>query len=123
MTLKKAIARFDTLYPNDIPYEQKVEWLSELDGIVYNEILAVHEGAPPTAFTGYILETPGDTQLLVGFPYDKLYPEHLAAVLQLVRGNTEQYNNAVALAASTFDAFAAAYNRTHTPLQNADIHF
>lgn len=123
MTLKKAIARFDTLYPNEIPYEQKLEWISELDGIVFEEIISLHEGAPPTAFTGYILATPGSTQLLVDFPYDKLYIEYLHAVTELVRGNVERYNNAVALAATSFDAFAAEYNRTHTPLQSASVHF
>ena len=123
MTLKKAIARFDTLYPNEIPYEQKLEWISELDGIVYEEIISLHENSMPTAFTGYILETPGETTLLVPFPYDKLYIEYLAAVTELVRGNIQHYNNAFAVAATSFDAFAAEYNRTHTPLQGASIHF
>lgn len=123
MTLKKAIARFDTLYPNDIAYEQKVEWISEIDGIVYEEIIATHENSMPTAFTGYILETPGDTELLVPFPYDKLYVEYLAAVTELVRGNVQRYNNAVAVASVSFDTFAAEYNRTHTPLQGASVHF
>lgn len=123
MTLKKAMARFDTLYPNELPYEMKLVWISELDGLVYEEIISRHEGGLPTPFTGYIPATPGTTDLLVPFPYDKLYLEHMAAVLELVRGNTERYNNASALAASTFDAFAAEYNRTHTPLQTDAIHF
>ena len=123
MTIKQAIARFDTLYPNEIKYEQKLAWLSELDGIVYEEIIAQHENAMPTAFTGYILATPGNTQLLVPFPYEKLYIEHLNAMLELVRGNVERYNNASALSAASFDAFAAEYNRTHTPLQYASVRF
>lgn len=123
MTIRQAIARFDTLYPNEITYEQKLAWLSELDGVVYEEIISQHEGALPTAFTGYILASPGATQLLVPFPYEKIYIEHLCAMLELVRGNVERYNNAAALSAATFDAFAAEYNRTHTPLQNASVRF
>lgn len=123
MTIRKAIARFDTLYPNEIPYDRKIEWLSELDGRVYEEIIALHENPFPTAFTGYILATPGETQLLVPFPYDKLYTEYMHAVLELVRGNASQYNNCIQLAASTFDAYADEYNRTHTPLQKARITF
>ncbi len=123
MTLKKAIARFDTLYPNDIAYEQKVEWISELDGMVYEEIISLHENSMPTAFTGYILETPGDTDLLVPFPYDKMYVEYLSAKTELVRGNVQRYNNAFGVFAASFDTFAAEYNRTHTPLQGANIHF
>ena len=121
MTIKKAIARFDALYPNEIPYERKLEWLSELDGVVYDEIIALHEDAPPTAFTGYILATPGSTHLMVPFPYDKIYIEHLNAMLELIRGNAERYNNAAGLTAVTFDSFAAYYNRMHTPLQAAKI--
>ncbi|MBE6812166.1 MAG: hypothetical protein E7523_04715 [Ruminococcaceae bacterium] len=123
MTIRQAIARFDTLYPNEIPYEQKLAWLSELDGIVYEEILSFYKEAPPTAFTGYILATPGDSQLLVPFPYDKIYIEYLSSKTELVRGNAERYNNAATLYANTFDAFAADYNRTHTPLQNVQVHF
>lgn len=123
MTIRQAIARFDTLYPNEITYEQKLAWLSELDGMVYEEILSFYKEAPPTAFTGYILATPGDTQLLVPFPYEKIYIEYLSAMSELVRGNAERYNNAAALYANTFDAFAADYNRTHTPLCNARVRF
>lgn len=123
MTLKKAIARFDTLYPNDIDYEQKIAWISELDGIVYEEIIALHENPGPTAFTGYILETPGNTVLLVPFPYDKIYIEYLLTKTELARGNIQHYNNAYAVAAMSFDAYAAEYNRTHTPLQTAGIYF
>lgn len=123
MTLKNAIARFDTLYPNEIPYDRKIEWLSELDGRVYEEIVALHEGAPPTAFTGYILATPGNTKLMVPFPFDKIYPEYLHAMLELVRGNATQYNNCMQLAVATFDAYAAEYNREHMPLQKASITF
>ncbi len=123
MTIKKAIARFDTLYPNELAYETKLNWISELDGIVYEEIISRHEGGLPTPFTGYIYETPGTVQLLIPFPYDKLYLEHMGAMLELVRGNAERYNNTSALAASTLDAFAAEYTRTHTPLQTDAIHF
>lgn len=123
MTIKQAIARFDTLYPNEITYEQKLAWLSELDGMVYEEILSLYKQAPPTAFTGYILATPGNTQLLVPFPYEKIYIEYLSAMAELVRGNAERYNNAAALYANTFDSFAAECNRTYTPLCNTQVHF
>ncbi|MBQ6864142.1 MAG: hypothetical protein IJO14_07890 [Clostridia bacterium] len=123
MTIRMAISRFDTLYPNEIPYERKIEWLSELDGRVHEEIIALHEGAPPTAFTGYIMATPGNTELLVPFPFDKLYIEYMHAMLELVRSNAAQYNNCMQLAALTFDSFAAEYNREHMPLQKAVITF
>lgn len=123
MTIKQAVARFDTLYPNEIGYEQKLAWLSELDGMVYEEVLSLYKEAPPTAFTGYILATPDDTPLLVPFPYDKIYIEYLSAMMELVRGNAERYNNATMLYASTFDAFAAECNRTYTPWNRNQVHF
>lgn len=121
MTIAQAIARFDTLYPNEIAYEQKLAWLSELDGIVYEEILSLYDDVLPTPFTGYILATPGETQLLVPFPYEKIYIEYLLTMTELVRGNVERYNNALTLYASTYDAFAADYNRTHLPLRNEKV--
>ncbi len=123
MTIRQAIGRFDTVLPNELDYAQKLTWLSELDGIVYEDILSFYKEAPPTAFTGYILATPGDTPLLVPFPYDKIYIEYLTAMAELVRGNTERYNNAAMLYANTFDAFAADCSRTCTPLHSTQVHF
>ncbi len=39
MTIREAIDRLDRLTPNQYDNEEKVRWLSELDGVAHREIL------------------------------------------------------------------------------------
>lgn len=48
MKLIEAINRADELRPNDFTREQKIAWLSALDGIIKNEITDTHEDPPAT---------------------------------------------------------------------------
>ena len=41
------IERVDNMEPNDYSPEQKLHWLSTLDGKLYREIIRTHEGANP----------------------------------------------------------------------------
>ena len=43
MTIIEAINRIDDAKPNQYTQSDKVRWLSALDGIVHDEILAAHE--------------------------------------------------------------------------------
>lgn len=101
MTIREAIEMVDRLKPNQYPLAQKIEWLSMLDGMIYDEIIGTHEwyflpsvkhgrvgpldapGDPapchprghhphrPTQFYGYKAGCDPDTQLLVPYPYDR----------------------------------------------------
>ena len=42
MTIREAIDRVDLLKPNKQPGEFKVKWLSELDGLIWKEIMLKH---------------------------------------------------------------------------------
>ena len=43
MTLKECIDRVDAVKPNQYGIEQKVAWLSYLDGIIKNDIIDPHD--------------------------------------------------------------------------------
>lgn len=45
MTIQEAINRVDALRPNAQKREWKIRWLSELDGLIYHEIILTHERA------------------------------------------------------------------------------
>ena len=116
MNLKTAIARFDTLYPNSVPYEEKVAWVAELDGLVLAELVCAQGGtAPEGTELPYTLATPGSTVLLLPFPYDTLYVEYLSMKTELLCGDITRYNNASTLVARTYEAFCHYYTRTHLP--------
>lgn len=55
MTIMEAINRVDSLKPNSYSQNEKVAWLSKLDGIIKEKVIDTHEGADEqTAIAEYI---------------------------------------------------------------------
>ena len=122
MTIKEAIDNVDALKTNMIPYADKVRWLSELDGRVYQEILLLHErntNEPelPMLFTGYDENTPADTVLLIEDTYANIYFYQLSAQIELALAELQKYNNSVALLSNALRNYSACYTRSHMPVQ------
>ena len=115
MTLMEAITRIDELKYNTYSREEKIRWLSKLDGMVKHQIMDTHEQSDAVPFTGYDGETPGDTVLLVPEPYDELYLWWLAAQIDYYNGEFDRYNNSVALFNTGFDVYGALHHRKHMP--------
>lgn len=124
MKLIEAINRADELRPNDFTREQKIAWLSALDGIIKNEITDTHEDPPANAvsFKGYGADTPLSTQLLADAPYDELYITYLTMKIDYGNAEYAKYNNSTALYNTQLAVFSSWYNRTHMP-RNSDIKF
>jgi len=78
MTIKHAIMRFDLLHPNQLSYDQKLSFLSELDEMVYKEMIPIYKVGLEVAFKPYTTETNPSTELLVPFPFDDVYIKYLA---------------------------------------------
>lgn len=124
MTIEEAIKRIDTLKPNRYKDKEKVMWLSELDGQIYNEILMAHEGDlrpfEPYVYTEYEEgETPAWklVELLVPFPYSELYQYWLAVQIDLANNEINKYAQDRELFNSAYATFSDYYTRTHMPLQ------
>ena len=120
MTLREAVDRFDRLYPNALPSDEKRKIISDFDGRLYSGVLVHYEGAP-TVFSGYTEHTDPDTVLLAGFPYDDIYIRLLCAENEAVNGDTERYNNAAALFNSLYAQYADHINRTRRRKPGARI--
>ena len=113
MTIAHAIARFDTLYPNEFPYAEKLRWLSVLDGQIFQEILSAYPDNAGQTFEGYGIGTDKKTELLVPFPYDDVYIKYLAAQCDKIHSDVGRYVNSAAVFNAAYSEFAAFYNRTH----------
>lgn len=120
MKIKEAIARFDTLYPNAFSHSEKLNWLSELDGRIYSEIISLYENAP-AYFSGYTSSTNESTELLVPFPNDDIYIKFMCLKTDLINSDIKRFNNSGLLFNSAFNSFANEYNRTHTYKQKNRI--
>lgn len=116
MTIIEAINKVDAIKINTYTHEEKVGWLSTLDGIIYNEIICTHEGADSVEFTGYDADTPLGTALLASAPYDEVYIRYLEAQIDEANGEIGKYQNSMALFNTAYSNFERHYNRTHMPI-------
>ena len=115
MTILDAISRIDTLKPNAYSQEQKVRWLSTLDGVVKSEIIDTHEGGEGIPYTPYN-EDNLTAKLLIPAPYDDVYLRWLEAQIDYANGEYGKYQNSMTMYNTAYSSFERYYNRTHMPL-------
>ena len=117
MTIREAIETADSLRPNAYSTEQKVQWLSVLDGQIQKEILSTHEGWAG-ATGAYTPQTDPDQQLLLPQPYAaEIYRFWLESRIDLANGELSRYNSSITLFNNAYLTFQDWYNRTHRPLR------
>ncbi len=119
MTINEAITKIDNVKPNAYSTDDKIEWLSQLDGLVYQELIKTHNDFEETTenkFTGYTSED-GDEEMLIPFPYENVYIEWLTAQIDLTNADIGRYNNSVMSFYNDYNQFANWYTRNHMPTQ------
>ena len=110
------IERVDLLEPNDYSPEQKLHWLSSLDGKIFHEVIRTHEGAETGEAPVY---QSGDEELLVGPPYgEDLYYYYLQAMIAAENSETQRYNKRMTMFNSAYTGWTDHYARTHRALQS-----
>ena len=148
MTINEAISTVDRLRPNRFSREDKVMWLSELDALVWHDLIATHEQIKPCTqmpcrdqcegwvpdpcdppkpvpkpYPEYDESTPGDTVLLVKFPHDSIYLRWLESQIDLHNMEITKYNNSRSLFNNAYLTYTDWYNRTHMPKQVSGFRF
>ena len=122
MTIQNAISLADELWPNNYSAALKLGWLSELDGLIFTEIVSRFEGAPDS-FEGYA-SADRSAELLVPYPYaQEIYTCFLRARIDRENGETAAYNASAAHFNAAWQAFADWYTRTHTPKSSGALRF
>ena len=120
MTLKQAIEKFDRVCKNNIQRDIKIEWISNLDASIFEEIVLTHENPSKKEFTPYDDSTPEDTVLLVKDPYSEIYHCYLAMKKDLYYSDIARYNNDLALYTAAYMNFENHYNSKHKPLRSVE---
>lgn len=123
MTIIEAINRIDVLKPNTYTQVEKVMWLSNLDGIIKNNVIDTHEGGEAVVFDGYNESTPLTTEMLVKAPHDDIYLKWLESWIDYTNGEYAKYNNSANAYNDAYTAFERHYNRTHMPKANKIKYF
>lgn len=117
MKIHEAIAEVDHLKPNMFDEKVKITWLSRLDTRIYQEIICTHrynEGEEEITFDGYT-ENDGETELLVGQPYDEMYVRWLEAQIDYNNMEFDGFNASNSVFESIYGNFRNAYNQSHMP--------
>ena len=123
MTIMGAINHIDAVKPNGYTQDDKIRWLSILDGTVKTEIIDTHEGGESVTFRPYGESTSLVTELLIPYPYDDVYIKWLEAQIDYASGEYDKYNNSITMYNAAYAAFEKYYHRTHRPHTKKFTHF
>ncbi len=117
MTIKECIDSVDNVKPNQYGIEEKVKWLSFLDGIIINDVIKTHEGYRNEyeEFEGYSPDELG-TKLVIESPYDNVYLAYLKMKIDEENGETARYNSSATMYNAYLMAYKKHYNKTHMPI-------
>ncbi len=121
MTIGDVINRVDELAPNQYSEEQKIRWLTGLDGKIFAEIILTHQDPVRESFSAY-----EDTscELLVPFPYaEDLYSWYLQAMIAAQNAESAKFEQLRVLYNDALKQFQDWYNRTHRPIGGARFWF
>ena len=114
MKIIESINRADDMCPNAFTQDDKIGWLSELDGKIKAEIIDTHEGSEDYEFSEYTTDDL-EKDLIVSFPYDVLYVKYLEAQIHYANGDIGKYSNSMAMFNEKMDEFTRYYNRHNMP--------
>ncbi|MBS6474534.1 MAG: hypothetical protein KH354_00885 [Clostridiales bacterium] len=110
MTVKEALEAADRLRANQFRQEEKISWLSRLDGRIYRELIVPRSEEKKEAFEPYTAAEL-DRELLAPYPYDELYLHYLISQMDYYNAEISRYNNSSAMFNTAYQAYENAYNR------------
>ena len=109
MTAGEILSAVDALRPNQYSAAQKLAWLRQLDGKLFDELLWVYETETFSLPESYTAET----VLRAPFPYDwELYTSWLFAQIDLHNAEIVKYNQSMTLFAAAWRQLGDYWNRT-----------
>ncbi len=113
-TVLQILQAVDHYWNNSFSLEEKLHWLSTLDGQIYREILMAHDPWS-SSFKAYGGQEAQERTLLVPEPFAQaLYLPWMESRMAWLRGETERFNNAVRMFQGAYTDFARWYHRNHS---------
>ena len=114
MTVIEAINQVDALKVNTYSQDNKIEWLSRVDGMIKRLIIDTHEDGEDFDFKEYTTDDL-NKELIAPHPYDELYLRWLEAQIDYTNAEYGKYNNSITTFNTAFENFSNYYNRQHMP--------
>ncbi len=119
MTGREIIRKVQDTEGSSYGNERLLDWLNELEGQIWEQIVLTHADAPAEPFTGH--ESP-EEEMLVPWPWaGELYENYLKAKIAYENAETERYNQCAAMYGSVLQEYRNWYNRKHRPLGHGSL--
>ena len=115
MTPNKVIERLNSVSPDAYSEESKLQWISELDGMIRRIVFQEDECEP------YKFPEDMDTELLVKPPFDGIYEAYIMSKVDFCNREWGKYNNTAAIFHALFDEFKKVYIRENMPKSSREI--
>lgn len=121
MTVQQAIERANEMRcGNSASDEMKIRWLSELDGMIYNDVIKRHKGNESRTMPEYTSDNT-NAELIVEAPYDMLYVYYLMMQIDLAASEINKYNASAQLYNSALVNYKNYYRRNHLTVDSVPI--
>lgn len=114
MTLNEAITRVQRLKPSQYDLKTLVQWISDLEGVMYAEIVSWHENTDDVAHGPYS-ETDMDAVLMAPDPYSEVYTKWLEAQIDYYNAEYSRYNNSMMMYNVALSNYSSWYCRSNVP--------
>jgi len=111
MTPNKIIEQIDNMAPNTFREEDKLQWISELDGMVQRTVWQL----PHEETISYAYPQDMDRELLIPSPFDNVYALYVKAMIDYHNGEFEKYNASAQMFHTRFEDYKKAYIRENMP--------
>ena len=117
MTIQEALDLADQMKPNMMTRPVKIRYLSEIEGMIHEEILMRHAHTEEQE-TRPVYDTESDpgTELLAPSPYDMVYVYWMMSRIDQLNQEMDKYNNDRALFENAYQMAADWINRTKMPI-------
>ena len=120
MKVMDIIDRVDLMEPNQYSPEQKLHWLSTLDGKLFEELY--RQRCPEKE--GLLPYETGQEQMLIPQPYgEDIYYNYLQAMIAAENSETQRYNRRMTMFNSLMREYTNWVNRTNPPLSRPGTSF
>lgn len=118
MTLQEALDQVDELKPNMMSRKLKIKYLSEIEQLIYDEIVMTHEhtdeleGKPV-----YNEQTDDGTVLIIPDPYSMVYVYWLMSKIDIQNQEDARYNIDRVHFENAYKTMSDWWTREHMPVQ------
>lgn len=117
MTIQEAIERVDRIKANKYNDQTKIDWLNDIDKIVFKEVILKHEKPKVTEFNGYTADDM-TAELLIDDSYAQVYDHWLESRIDYYNDELNKYNNSVAMYNNAYSTFVKNYRQDHAPISH-----